>query len=617
MVDDYATGKRRARPGWAARRWLWLTCAATALLSLNAGAAEAVSTLVFQAHVLADGGRRTRARVVAEAQNMMTLAGHGSKSATEANEVARRLNLLTEDGLQASEISLWRERRARAIMARGERIVTVDKRMAAAHGTGVDELARTWADNLRSVLRRPYLAMKAMVVPLGETRAADLKGNISGPVMVRVEAPVGNATWDEQARVVRVAGFQEGESELVVTDTHNLLRVPLSVMKYAAQLGELLAAGVTGNPAPAEVVTKAVKAAVAAGMRLEPGAWGRLTPTESALQALYQGREEEVPVLVLASGQNYLSCRTQRQVTVRNERLNLTPPAVLMVSNSPERLRAQGLWFEGKLADNQSTRLLYHHVNGTPSTCDLVVEVWNLGETMARVHVMAGMGGPSYDESWAGHRAASAFLRNKAAAAGWIAPVPAGMAVPVVTQAALRNATVSGVLELRAVGAANLSIRVYLASHMMERLPRPVTSYTESPMLGQWHYVEPQRELQAEYTVGREWTFVTIGRQPVAGMVEGDQLAGGYGVLYDIDLGLSNPTGQEARVAIAMEPAGGPARGALIVDGRVVEAAMLNRDVEAPVTKYVLAPGEARRVRIQTMPQAGSNYPVRLVVRPV
>jgi hypothetical protein len=129
--------------------------------------------------------------------------------------------------------------------------------------------------------------------------------------------------------------------------------------------------------------------------------------------------------------------------------------------------------------------------------------------------------------------------------------------------------------------------------------------------------VEPQRELQAEYTVGREWTFVTIGRQPVAGMVEGDQLAGGYGVLYDIDLGLSNPTGQEARVAIAMEPAGGPARGALIVDGRVVEAAMLNRDVEAPVTKYVLAPGEARRVRIQTMPQAGSNYPVRLVVRPV
>jgi hypothetical protein len=593
-----------------------VACAAAAALLLSGGAAQAVSTLVFQAQVIADGGRGTRARVLAGGRNLMTLAGHGSRSAAAANEVARRLNALTEEGLQASEISVWRERRARLIVARRQKLVTVDKQMAAAHGTGVEELARAWAGNLRAVLGQPYLAMKTMVVPVGETRVAELKGNIFGTVMVRVESPVASVAWDEQAGVVRAAGLQDGESELVVTDERSLLRVPLSVMKYAAQVGELVTAAVTGNPAPAEVVTKAVKAAVAAGVRLEPGAWGRVTPTDSGVQALYRGGEREAPVLVFAAGQRYLPCRTQRQVTIRNERLHLAAPGVLMVSNSPERLRSQGLWFEGKLADNQSARLLYHHVNGTGSTGDLVVEAWNLGETMARVHVMAGVGGPSYDESWAGHRAAIAFLQSKAAGAGWVVPVQPGTAVALVTQPVGGNATVSGVLELRALGAANLSLRVYLAPHMLERMPRPITGYAESPLLGQWHYLEPQRALQADYVAGQQWTFLTIGKQPVPGMRQGDELAGGYGVLYDIDLGLTNPTGQEARVEIAMEPAGGPARGALVVDGRVVETAMLSRDAEATVAKFALAPGEARRVRIQTMPQAGSNYPVRLVVRP-
>ena len=190
------------------------------------------------------------------------------------------------------------------------------------------------------------------------------------------------------------------------------------------------------------------------------------------------------------------------------------------------------------------------------------------------------------------------------------------MSAPVIVQTVGKGATVSGVLELRALGAADVSVRVYLAPHVLERLPRAITSYAESPLLGQWHYPDPQQQVQAQYTVGQQWAFITIGRKAASGLVEGDQLQGSYGVLYDIDLALSNPTGQEARVAIAMEPAGGPARGALVVDGRAVETAMLSRDVEASVSRYMLAPGEVRHVRIQIMPQAGSNYPVRLVARP-
>ena len=34
-----------------------------------------------------------------------------------------------------------------------------------------------------------------------------------------------------------------------------------------------------------------------------------------------------------------------------------------------------------------------------------------------------------------------------------------------------------------------------------------------------------------------------------------------------------------------------------------------------PVTKYRLAPGEVRQVDVELFPQAGSNYPVRIVVK--
>jgi len=152
---------------------------------------------------------------------------------------------------------------------------------------------------------------------------------------------------------------------------------------------------------------------------------------------------------------------------------------------------------------------------------------------------------------------------------------------------------------------------------MPQRTPRDIASYAASPLLGHWHYPQPYREIKSRYVVGQDWTFITIGDQPAAGLVVGDVLEGSYGVLYDIDLELKNESGDTAQVVILLEPAGGPARGALLVDGRPVETTLLRNNGEGAVARYTLAPGEVRRVDIQTMPQGGSYYPVRLVARPI
>jgi hypothetical protein len=142
-----------------------------------------------------------------------------------------------------------------------------------------------------------------------------------------------------------------------------------------------------------------------------------------------------------------------------------------------------------------------------------------------------------------------------------------------------------------------------------------VRSYRPSPILGRWNFQTAREEISAKYEVGRDWAFVTIGDKPLSGTLEGDRLAGSYGVIHDIRLDLSNPTQEVARVEVTLEPGGGAARGTLIVDGQLTEAAMLTQRSESRIALYTMAPGEERTVNIQTMPEGGSSYPVRLVAR--
>jgi hypothetical protein len=592
--------------------------AAAALLAVIPLAlpSEAASTLVFKAVAAETSAKQgPYGRVYAGSQGVMTLGGYGWKSVAAAEEVARRLNVLAEEGLRPDEIKVRRVARTHLIEAPTTRIVQIDRVIAAVHASSPERLAQDWAANLRAQFGRPYLSCPSIVVPLGENRSASVRGNISGALSVRSETSVVTPTWDPSRKLVQVFGQQVGRTEIVLTDTNSLLRVPVQSAKYAARLARSLVGGVSGNPATSEEIIRAVKAAVAAALELEPGAWANVKPWIKGDTCLTPDQSTSVPVRISAAGEEYLSYRTRVEVPVRNEQLPPRPVEMLMVSNSPERLLSLGLWYEGELNHARSARLFYHHLNATDARAELVVELWNLGEDAAEVHVIAGSGGPSRDESWAGHRAATVFLGKRAANRGWIVPLRAGTATPVFSQSITPAAVASGAIELRLSAPADLRVRLYLASPRLTRMPYPITSYSPSPFLGRWQYRQAHREVAARYVVGGDWAFVTIGDQPLAGQMAGDRLLGNYGLSYDINIALSNPTEEDARVVLLLEPAGGPARGSLLIDGTPVGASLIAKDSEAELARYGLAPGETREVCIQTMPEGGSHYPVRLVAR--
>ena len=606
------------------KQGVWWVIAALVVMLVAAAPAQAVSTLVFSA-VPVDGKRPhgPEGRVYAGSEPVMTMGGHGAQSVADATEVARRLNALAEAGLRPEEITIRRDHKARTILGRGVPIVQIDRAAAKSHGTDPSALARTWVDKLAAQFGQPYLSASSVVVPVGEARTTIVRGNIVGPLQVRADDSIVAATCDRANRAVKVLAQYPGRTEIVILDDRTTLRVPVRSAKYAGRVVATLTAGVTGNPASSETVYRAAQAAVAASLALEPGAWASINPRLKPAPSLSPGAAKAVNVHVSAAGEGFLPYQAEPVVTVRNEPVPPGPVDVLMVSNSPERLLAHGLWYEGSLADIQSARLLYHHVNSSRVQSDLVVELWNVGDQPARVQVISGKGGPSRDEAYAGHRAAIEFLVNRASNTGWIVQLPPKTAVPIVSQHMDPGSTLSGMLELRklgsggaaAPGSGDIRVRCYLEPSRSMWLPYPIRSYEPSPVLGRWVYPQPRQEIDAKYVVGRDWTFITIGDPPVPGLIPGDQLAGNYGVIYDITLDLVNPSAEPAAVDLLMEAGGGAARALLLINGRPVEAAMLKRNGETRIARYVLSPGEVRSVHIETTPQGGSSYPVRLFAR--
>jgi len=115
--------------------------------------------------------------------------------------------------------------------------------------------------------------------------------------------------------------------------------------------------------------------------------------------------------------------------------------------------------------------------------------------------------------------------------------------------------------------------------------------------------------------VGQRWAFIPIGKYSIERVSRDGVLDGNYGVLYDINVKVENPTSEPTNVEVLFEPSAGVARGVFWIDGVSVETQHLLPPKEYPIARYPLQPNSSRDIRILTMPLAGSHYPARIIVR--
>jgi hypothetical protein len=373
-------------------------------------------------------------------------------------------------------------------------------------------------------------------------------------------------------------------------------------------------AAVTGRLAPAWVIKRAASAAVYNSIAPEPGAWAEINEILLDRAVIAPGQSAGVSVGVTLRGAGYLPVRAQPQVRVVNEPIARADAEVLMVSNRPERLPATGLWYEGRVPEGHPARLLYHHVNATPAAAELAVELVNASAAPMRVQIIESCGGPTSDEIFAGHKAARDFLERQADDVGYLVSLPSGCAYTASVSLLKPGQVISGLAEVRVLDAGELRVRVRLRPPTPD-IMTPVVA-TPADRLSTWVFSEPQKRFDLTYRVGQQWAFLTVGDGQALSATGRESLDGDYGVFYDVTFTAENPTTEAADVELAFVPGGGLARGTTIIDGRLCETGLLRYGESQRIHALNLAPGARQIVRVRIMPEAGSNYPVKLVMRP-
>ncbi len=559
-----------------------------------------------------------------------------------AQIAAERLKSAIDAGLKPSDVTVdaVSDKANPRLKVNGQTLATSSADEARGGSSSPAGLATDWAGALRRALAVPGLSVSDsdVLVPLGETRTVRIGGAARGPISVSLGAAGGGenngspqpaaATVDQATGAVDISGAARGRDTLTITREGASVTMNIAVQPYAGRFNAANALTVTGANVPAELIARyAAATAINSGLP-NPGASARITAETMSVSPLASGQTQAVTVPVTLTGPEMIPVSRNVRVAVTNTALPPVSTGVLFYSNNPERLSAFGTLFVGRLPNTLSaTRLLYHHQSAMERALWFTVELINDRDQPASVQVVGGGAGPVRDTVWVGYRTASDFVRSYLADTGAVIQIPPHARVGLTATRMGPGLTISGLLQLRRISGPAPLVRVAADIPGGElSLPGELQAYPtdwnerdagQTYALSEHVYPNPTKTVRETYRAGGRWTFVSIGREPLASAnSDKRRLEGNYGVFYDMTFQLENPTAQSAKARIVFEPSAGLAGGVFLVDGKYIEIPQMNLPKEAVLGAYTLAPGEKRTVTVKTLPLSGSNYPATIVVRP-
>lgn len=376
---------------------------------------------------------------------------------------------------------------------------------------------------------------------------------------------------------------------------------------------------VTGAEVPEDTVQLAIATTARILLALPPLSQVRVTATRPRLGEVEAASEPSVEAqltVIPPSGRPLTRVLPVRVTTVV---LPWSDAQALFVSNSPETLPYGKVLYAGSLGTGQTVRLLYHHQNGSRHQNMVVrADLSNPTREPLTLWIAAGAGGLGPSELDAGHVAARSFLEQYWRHAGFLLSVPPNTTVPLLVHDLPPGAVASGVVQTSLVDGARLNLEV-VARLEGEPDPPPLSFAPDFDVEHQrGAFPRPQIVRSATYTLGGPSASLEVGadRDLLREAQTHVPLQGNYGVTYRFDVTLVNPTLQPGAVALSMHAEGGPARGTFWVDGRVIDGPPVLPSTPQLLTTIHVPPLGRRLVRIATMPESGSNYPVRLTLGP-
>jgi len=463
------------------------------------------------------------------------------------------------------------------------------------------------------------LAPTSVSVLLGHSITASLQSPVSGIVTASGFDPaIASVVFNPLNRSIEVTGLHAGTTTATITDEFNLsASLSITVQVSAGKAFASTSALITGHPATADFVADSAARAAERVSYPQPGATVKIDLGSIAgVRPLDPDDTELVHVPVAIQGSGYFPYHADVAVQLTNLAQPQVAPKYLLVSDFPETITENGTLFYADVNYGEPARLLYYHY--APKAAPLrrvIVKMQNSGNTSSLIQLIAGLAGPNPDILYVGHVATERFLVRENAGEGELFDVPPGSTLNVVDQLLPAQSLVSGLMQFRVVDGDGVRVAV-IVQDAQDSPTGPISStlLQSAQLHARGIYQVPEFFYDEFYTVGGAQTTLDIGKLPLANLVQGEVLGGDYGVKQSADLTLLNPTNDDARVGIWFEPRGGRATGTFLIDGDVLQLHAVDPFKPVLLRSWIVRARGYRRVRLTTMPEGGSSYPVLLLV---
>jgi hypothetical protein len=452
----------------------------------------------------------------------------------------------------------------------------------------------------------------------GKTVVARVNSSLGTLTATVADPAIATVVVDPAQRLLYVSGVKVGSTTATVADARGVTRdVAIRVAYAAGTVADETTLRVTGNPTSAEYLRDAIALAVTRAATLRSGASINVPPDTIPLRGnLKIDNRMELNVPSQIAGNGYLPVNGNTHVIVENTALPSIQPARLLVSDYPERLTANGVLFTARLDRTQAQRFLYYHYNpGTEPARRILLKARNSSNAPATVQMIDGTAGPGTNEMEVGHLSTKRFLVREARNEGQVMTIAPGATMNLVDHPLPPQNVVSAILQLRLVSGDPLDLTLVAQDALA-----PTDQSVDTVQLlagGAPHargvYPVPTFFFERTYDVDGAELEIPIGQLPLPNLREGLALSGDYGVEQSMNVVIVNMTRGPRAIALYANPRGGRATGTFLIDGTLVQAHALAAFSRFKIWQETINAGTFRRIRIVTMPEGGSSYPLRLI----
>lgn len=450
------------------------------------------------------------------------------------------------------------------------------------------------------------IAVGGAVAPLTATLDQKLVTVSVSPDSTQVTITATQATGTDTLHLADAAGAQAGVAIRVAFNAGTI--VPQTTLT------------VTGDPADPVWLARQAAGAVARLTQSQPGTQTTIAPVTPPPDPLAPGATMQFAVPVQIGGNPQFFDQTgTTTVNVVNRSLPPFVPDLLFYDDDPEHVTQDGVLFRGTVAADRPTRLYYYH-DAAEDTRRLVVALTSAPQDAAEVHVVDAPAGPNADVMQVGHAVTRNFLLTKARGQGVVVDLSGDAPYLLADVTLTARQLAAGAVDLRVLSGGPVVVTVLAVSPGVD--PRTLLGGDVLP--GDGHHrtgifaIPGFGDHALTYLAGGADAALVIGdtdptpRNTDAAAAGHDY--GDYGVVHTLDLTLSNPGASPATAYLFFRPIAGPARGAFLIDGSVVDVGCVRAPVPYQITSFDLAPGQTQRTVVQTMTDGGSFYPVQIGV---